>query len=55
MTRMTFDAAAEIEAVWSPDGMRLAFASNRTGRFNLYVKASNGTGAEAQRPPPPAG
>jgi eukaryotic-like serine/threonine-protein kinase len=48
MTRMTFDAAAEIEAVWSPDGMRLAFASNRTGRYNLYVKASNGAGAEAR-------
>ena len=48
MTRLTFDAAAEIEAVWSPDGMRLAFASNRTGRYNLYVKASNGAGAEAR-------
>jgi hypothetical protein len=28
--------------------MRLAFASNRTGIFNLYVKASNGSGAEAR-------
>ncbi|HWI18117.1 MAG TPA: protein kinase [Vicinamibacterales bacterium] len=48
MTRLTFDAAAEVEPVWSPDGMRLAFASNRTGRYNLYVKASDGSGAEAQ-------
>ena len=48
MTRLTFDAAADIDAVWSPDGMRLAFASNRTGPFNLYVKASNGSGAEAR-------
>ena len=35
MTRLTFDAATDSDAVWSPDGTRLAFASNRTGLFNL--------------------
>lgn len=48
MTRLTFDAAGDVDAVWSPDGMRLAFMSNRTGLYNLYVKASNGSGAEAR-------
>ena len=46
MTRLTFDAALDINPVWSPDGMRIAFASNRTGVFDLYVKPSNGSGAE---------
>ena len=48
MPRLTFDAAADSVPVWSPDGMRLAFTSNRAGPFNLYVKASNGSGAEAR-------
>ena len=48
MTRLTFDAAAESVPVWSPDGTRIAFNSNRTGAYNLYTKASNGSGVEAQ-------
>ncbi len=48
MTRLTFDAATDINPVWSPDGMRIAFSSNRTGVFNLYVKPSNGSGVEEQ-------
>lgn len=43
LTRLTFDAAADVNAIWSSDGMRIAF--NR--RLNaLYVKPSNGLGAE---------
>ena len=42
MTRLTFDAATDVNPVWSPDGMRLAFASSRTGPFDLYLKPSNG-------------
>lgn len=44
--RLTFDAASDIHPIWSPDGMRTAFASNRTGSYDLYVKPSNGPGAE---------
>lgn len=29
---------------WSPDGKRIAFASNRLGQFELYVMAASGTG-----------
>ena len=37
--RFTFDAADEIFPVWSPDGARIAFSSNRrTGQQNLYLK-----------------
>ncbi len=46
MTRLTFDAAVDINPIWSPDGMRIAFASTRTGVFDLHLKASNGSGAE---------
>lgn len=47
MTRLTFDAAIETRPVWSPDGTRIAFNSNRTGVYDLYVKPSNGSAAEA--------
>jgi serine/threonine protein kinase/Tol biopolymer transport system component len=33
--------------IWSPDGSQLAFGSDRTGTFNLYVKPATG-GAEEQ-------
>ena len=46
MTRLTFDAAIDLSPIWSPDGMRTAFSSNRTGVFNLYLKPSNGSGTE---------
>ncbi|MBI3694480.1 MAG: PD40 domain-containing protein, partial [Acidobacteria bacterium] len=41
-TRFTFHASANIYAVWSPDGSRLVFASDRAGRFDLYWKDTSG-------------
>jgi eukaryotic-like serine/threonine-protein kinase len=46
LTRLTFDAASDNNSIWSPDGMRIAFTSNRTGVYDLYLKPSNGSGAE---------
>ena len=46
MTRFTFDPASDLSSIWSPDGMRIAFGSNRKGSFNLYVKPSSGAPAE---------
>ncbi len=44
-TRFTFDAGSDNVPVWSPDGSRIAFVSNRDGGvFNLYQKSSSGTG-----------
>ena len=48
MTRLTFDTALDLNPVWSPDGSRIAFSSNRTGVLDLYLKPSNGSGAEAR-------
>ena len=43
-SRFTFDPATETTPVWSPDGSRIAFASNRDGVSNLYQKLSSGAG-----------
>jgi dipeptidyl aminopeptidase/acylaminoacyl peptidase len=46
-TRLTFDRAFERYPVWSPDGSRIVFSSSkRSGRFELYEKASSGAGTE---------
>jgi serine/threonine-protein kinase len=45
-TRLTFEGDNP-DAVWSPDGERIAFASVRGGaRMSTYVKAADGSGAE---------
>ena len=41
-TRFTFHPAYDFKPVWSPDGARIVFASNREGQLNLYLKASSG-------------
>jgi len=45
-TRFTFDRGDDITPVWSRDGSRVLFTSNRTGHFDLYEKAASGIGAE---------
>jgi Tol biopolymer transport system component len=45
-SRFTFDPAADRWPVWSPDGTRVAFSSNRTGLFKLYVRSYAGSGTE---------
>lgn len=49
MTRLTVDAAPDLNPIWSPDGMRIAFSSNRTGVqrvLDVYVQPSSGSGSE---------
>ena len=46
ISRVTFDAANDAVPVWSPDGTRVAFRSNRTGQLDLYQKLINGAGVE---------
>jgi Tol biopolymer transport system component len=41
-TRFTFGLAPATAAVWSPDGSRVIFASNREGHFDLYQKPASG-------------
>ena len=43
-TRFTFDPASEVSPIWSPDGSRIVFASNRSGHHELYQKVATGAG-----------
>ena len=43
-TRLTFDPAADNYPVWTPDGERVVFASQRDGPNTLYWQAADGTG-----------
>jgi len=45
-SRFTFDAAADLSPLWSPDGSRIVFISNRTGPFDLYEKSVDGDASE---------
>jgi Tol biopolymer transport system component len=40
-TRMTFDPGRAESPVWTPDGLRVIFASTRDGPLNLYRKLAN--------------
>jgi serine/threonine protein kinase/Tol biopolymer transport system component len=46
LTQLTFEPGDDRGPVWSPDGQRLAFASDRAvaGVFNLYWMNADGTG-----------
>jgi eukaryotic-like serine/threonine-protein kinase len=44
--RLTFDPALDSLPIWSPDGSRTIFASNRELKFDLYLKDTNGAQEE---------
>jgi eukaryotic-like serine/threonine-protein kinase len=45
-TRLTFDPADDLDSIWSPDGTRIAFSSDRTGQRNIYWRPADGSGSE---------
>ena len=45
-TRFTFDSAAELGSIWSPDGSRVVFNSTRKGVYDLYQKPCHRSGAD---------
>jgi Tol biopolymer transport system component len=44
--RLTFGSSNQTHPVWSPDGGRIVFTSDRDGTSNLYQKSSSGAGSE---------
>ena len=46
-TPFTFDPASDQNPIWSPDGSRIAWCSNREGLYHLYEKAASGSGQDA--------
>jgi Tol biopolymer transport system component len=45
-SRATTDRANDASPLWSPDGSRIAFRSNRRGNSDIFHKRSSGTAAE---------
>ena len=43
-TLLTFDSAQDDFPLWTPDGQRVVFRSDRDGERNLYWKPADGTG-----------
>jgi eukaryotic-like serine/threonine-protein kinase len=48
MTRLTFDPSLDHAPIWSPDGKRILFSSNRALDFRLYLKNADGSGTESE-------
>jgi eukaryotic-like serine/threonine-protein kinase len=46
LTQLTSEKGSSRDAVWTSDGKRVAYRSNRSGRWNLYWRPSDGTGPE---------
>ncbi len=45
-TRLTFGPVGNTSPQWSPDGVWVAYESARNGRYGIYRKHSDGSGAE---------
>ncbi len=45
-SQFTFDPALDYFPLWSPDGKRIIWVSDREGQSNLYWKAASGAGQE---------
>ncbi len=43
-TRFTFDATDDTWPVWTPDGARIFFSSNRDGKYAVFAKDISGAG-----------
>ncbi len=43
LTRLTTNGATDVGGKWSPDGGRIAWASNRTGNLQIWVMNSDGS------------
>jgi Tol biopolymer transport system component len=45
-SRLTFEPTADNLPIWSPDGLRILYANNRSGVYDLYIKSATGAGQE---------
>ena len=47
LQRFTTDAAQETNGIWSPDGSRIVFSSNRNGILDLYERQVSGAATDS--------
>jgi Tol biopolymer transport system component len=48
LTRLTFEGRLNGTAIWTPDGRRIAFSSDRTGPSNVFWQPADGSGSAEQ-------
>ncbi len=48
MTRLTFDPSPHQSPIWSPDGRKILFSSNRKLGSQLYLMNADGSGSEGE-------
>ena len=48
MTRLTFDPSLDSDPIWTADGRRIVYASQRGGQTNIFWQSSDGTGSAEQ-------
>jgi serine/threonine protein kinase/Tol biopolymer transport system component len=53
MIRLTLDPGADVAPVWTPDGKRIVFCSNRKDSGSLHWRAADGTGKDEPLGSPP--
>jgi serine/threonine-protein kinase len=44
LTRLTFEGSVNQYSIWTQDGKRIAFVSNKEGQLNLFWQLANGSG-----------
>jgi serine/threonine-protein kinase len=44
LTRFTFEGSVNVAPVWTPDGKRIAFGSDKDGPLNIYWEMADGSG-----------
>jgi len=44
LTRITFEGHVNLNAIWTPDGKRIAIQSNREGPLNVFWQLADGSG-----------
>jgi Tol biopolymer transport system component len=49
-SRRTFDASADVNPVWSPDGTQIVFSSSRLGPLRMFILSPGGGGSDQPLP-----